>query len=249
MACVAAIVPMFLWIAAALPSPRCKIRACGTGIGTGSASFEATFEGLVSDAVSAGGVYAALGGWIGRLDEDFIPELGARIIAAPADTPESSNMNTILQVLDEITAIISIYTPRVEQIAGDPRRQSLVGQLLTTHWRPSGEISEEESRLIASDGLPEGAAHSSASGSSTYGEVTHSGARELFAAMGLDGRSACAPPACAPPAIAPAASAPAAVFVDLGSGDGVLTAQAWLELGPDSPLRTLGRCPVQQHRP
>ena len=91
-------------------------------------------------------------------------------------------------------------------------------EVLSAHWRRfDGVVEEEEEDYVDRFDLPEGAARPDVDARpSAYGEVTRSGARQLFEAMGLRN--------------APLASPRGHVFVDLGSGAGRLVAQAWLEL-------------------
>lgn len=89
-----------------------------------------------------------------------------------------------------------------------------IDRLLARHWRRfDAVLDDDEEAFVDRHGLPAGAAAPPLGhGSSAYGEVTRVGARQLFAAFGLDsGGRHCS-------------------FADLGSGTGALVAQAWLEL-------------------
>ena len=84
--------------------------------------------------------------------------------------------------------------------------------MLASSWSgDDGKLGREEELYVDSHGRPEGSDCPIFDKPSAYGEVTPSGARQLFDTMGVH-------------------TASDAVFADLGSGAGRLVVQAWLEL-------------------
>lgn len=121
--------------------------------------------------------------------------LGARFLAATFQVPDD---------------VILRYTPMVAptpRSVKDYLRRAAVDRILELHWTPTQGFSSDP-RSWTTDEQPE-----SFPNPSTYGEITTTGARQLFDHMELYGWSEAA-----------------ATFMDLGSGTGKLVTQGALEL-------------------
>ena len=143
--------------------------------------------------------------WRERIGNEFIHALGARMDAAADANADFSAEWAVLEALEEADT-----------------SSNEVDELLETCWRRfDGVVDEDEEAFVDMHSTHGTTRPSEGSRASAYGEVTRSGARRLFAEMGLCDR------------------ARQACFVDLGSGVGRLVAQAWLEL-PESVGRAIG---------
>lgn len=157
------------------------------------------------------GFRAAVEESLAHMDEDFFLQLGARIAAADDDA--------LPALWGVMSAVDEIYLSRSSAAADDAGGVHVaVDHVLATHWARSDTIiGDEEEQYINMYGRLDGSMPLDVTEkASVYGEVTPSGARQLFQAMGLANEKAAG-----------------AVFYDLGSGAGRLVAQAWLEL-PDA---------------
>lgn len=175
----------------------------------GTRTFDVALHNILSRVDALASVKLAVQSEFASLDESFLPELAARLEEAPSER--------LWAVQDTLGELLS----RPELV-----RRTAVDDIITRHWRNVDnfwDLSEQEARAVDMDGLPEGSTAPDGR-ASAYGEVTRTGARALFLAMGLA-------------ADGPGARADAAVFFDLGSGAGRLVAQAWLELAPTGALR------------
>ena len=210
-------------------------------------SFDSVLHGVLKKAKSLGSVRAAVEAELQSLDEHFIPTLGARIDEAPTD-----------ELWAVMNAIGDIYDN------DDLRKPMAIDEIILRHWSPfDGDIADDGEALAVDmdfvgrqmDGVPETASRPHVSERpSAYGEVTRSGGRTLFSAMGLSPTASAlaarrrGPAVCVQDGhvdgvdqvgfdryVAPAPRG-AAVFVDLGSGAGRLVAQAWLELAPSGVI-------------
>ena len=142
----------------------------------------------------------AVAGLIGEVNEFFVPQLETRISAASG--AEAMQLNSILYAVD------AFYRP-VTDTSGLGKE---VDKMLASSWSgDDSKLGREEELYVDSHGRPEGSDCPIFDKPSAYGEVTPSGARQLFDTMGVH-------------------TASDAVFADLGSGAGRLVVQAWLEL-------------------
>ena len=170
-----------------------------------SRSFDIALNSILSRADEMGSFKLAVQSEFAALDETFLPALSARLEHKP-----SEQLWAVQDAFGEV-----LFKPELV-------RTTVSDDIILQHWRSADDywsIGEDEELTVNTDGLPNGSAPPE-SRASTYGEITRTGGRALFLAMGLTERRAAA-----------------AVFVDLGSGSGRLVAQAWLDLAPAAVIR------------
>jgi len=172
-------------------------------------SFDVALHSILSCADKMGSFQLAVQREFAALDETFLPALSARLEHEP-----SEQLWAVQDAFGEL-----LFKPELV-------RTTSSDDIILQHWRSADDywsIGEDEEFAVNTDGLPKGTPPPE-SRASTYGEITRTGGRALFFAMGLTERRA-------------ADGSAAAVFVDLGSGSGRLVAQAWLELAPAAVIR------------
>ena len=183
--------------------------------------FDITLQSILSRADAMGSVRLAVQSELATLDETFIPALRVHIDEAPSEdlcaVQVSRTRRAALGVMDALGEVL--YRPELVQTTASD-------DIIRRHWRAVDEywtIGEDEQLAVDMDGVIEGSARPELC-ASNYGEITRTGGRELFFAMGLratgeEGRE------------------DGAIFVDLGCGAGRLVAQAWLELAPSAVIQ------------
>ena len=138
--------------------------------------FDATLRSVLKEAETLG-MRRAVGDWVDRMDDNFIPTLGTRIDEAADRGEDFSLLWSVMEAIDVCQA------PSAAEAAVD--------ELIAEHWRQTdGVIDEEEEAFVDKHHLPSGALRPFVGErASAYGEVTRRGARALFAAMGLHSAS------------------------------------------------------------
>ena len=102
-------------------------------------SFDSTIRGVLAEAESCGSMEAAIDAWLDRLDDSFIPMLGARIEAAAASDPaelERLDAPSLAQLTEAMTVLQMRSQERFEQ--SRDQLQTLLG---------AGEINKMDAQL------------------------------------------------------------------------------------------------------